>query len=210
MHDPADPSLAHAGADEHGKPHPAAGVDSEIPGDQDRFFQHPDGGQAVADEPAFDPGQGLGGIVGQNVDLHHHGGHALAGRGPLPVLRKDRRGRRVERPDGQARRQRHIGHEFRVAFPFQVMAAQPSLIMAGLRVRARPAMPRGQRGQVVQIAGRVAPGREFGLFEGQKDAGGRGRQPWRGPGMQFVGNLEPQRMFKFRPHPILLTCRAPA
>ena len=108
MHQAPDAAVRRAGPHEDCEPHPAIRVDAEIThatiavsistADRSR-----PGCRAPERQPV-DAGQRLGRVIGQQVDLDHHRRDALARRGVLPGIGKDRRRRRVERTDRKARR----------------------------------------------------------------------------------------------------------
>ena len=210
MHQAPDAAVRRAGPHEDREPHPAVRVDAEITRDHRGLVQHPDRGQAVAREPAVDAGQRLGRVIGQQVDLDHHRRDALARRGVLPGVGKDRRCRRIERTDRKTRRHRHIGHELGVALPFQFVTAKLALIVAVIGIGAWTAMAADQLAQMRQILRSVAVGGVARLLERHEDRGRRRGDPRRGPGMQFVDQRITQGMFCGRVHlPLLKTGQRP-
>jgi len=156
LDDAPDAALPGAGADEGGEAHHPGGVDLEIARNDRGFVQHPGTGDAFGDEPVLDLGLDLIEVLGQRLHPDQDRGDHLAGRGCHPVGRKDLGLGRVEGARAKATAKGGIGHEFCVAFPFQVIAPDPRGVMGGAFGRMDSTVAVQKRKQMIAVGAAVA------------------------------------------------------
>ena len=156
LDDAPDAALPGAGADEGREAHQPGGVDLEIARDDCGFVQHPGTGDAFGHEPVLDLGLDLIEVLGQRFHPDQDRRDHLAGRARHPVGRKDLGLGRVEGARAKAATKGRIGHEFCVAFPFQVIAPDPRGVMGGAFGRMNGAVAIQKRQKMIAIVCAVA------------------------------------------------------
>ena len=132
-------------------------IDAKIPGNDRLVVDNPAGGKAFGHEPFVELCRDRLFVL-DRFDTDQSGCDPNARGGLQPVLWEHCEGRRIKGSLGHTIGEDRIGHELRMAFPFQLMAPNLSEVMGGTGLRVWCAEPVQKRDQMLTIRFAISRG----------------------------------------------------